>query len=151
MCRSYFGNDLVFGKCTNTRAASAKREPRLHDRTQRCDVLLNRTLLKIRMEFVLNDGWFYFGNFHQAVNIGFIEIRDAYRTDFSSLNASFHSLISMLVITRSMVQQQQVDIIESESFKTFVNLFVCTIKVRRPEFRRYEYFGPVANIRGLNL
>ena len=136
MCLSYFGNDLVLGKRTNTRAAPAKREPRLHDRAQRCDVLLDRTLLKIRMEFVLDDGRFDFGNLHHAVNIGFIEIRDAYGVDFSSLHASFHSLISMLVITRSMVQQQQVDIIESESFKTFVNLFVRTVEVRCPEFVR---------------
>ena len=107
----YVGNHLVLRERLDARAATAQWEPCLEDGSKFGDVDLHAAALVVGMCLVLQHCGFDGGNPHHAVNIVFIEVRQADAVNFSCFHTTLLRLISLLVIGCRVVQQEQVDIV----------------------------------------
>ena len=132
------GNHLVLRERLDARAATTEGEPGFEDGAHLGDVCFHAAALVIGMRLVLQHSGLDGGDLHHAIDVVLVEIREPDAANLSCPHAALHSLVSLFVVGCRVVEQEQVNVVESEAFQSLVHLTIGVVERRCPEFRRDE-------------
>lgn len=130
------GNHLVLRERLDACAATTEGEPGFEDGAHLGDVCFHAAALVVGMRLVLQHSGLDGSDLHHAIDVVLVEVRESDAANFSGLHAALHRLVSLFVAGYRVVEQEQVDVVESETFQSLVHLIVGIIERGCPEFRR---------------